>query len=458
MKFLNRIAFLSFILLTSFVGSYAQAQHEKADLRRVASEACAAAKLLPALAPAVCHIDGIDRRLLVADVYQYSIRLKVGEGDNDVIKLHRVVREKAPGVPRKTGHAVFMVHGDLWGFDGAFLSSVNSGNVPREQSIAIYMATRGVDVWGIDLRWVHVPADTTDFAFMKDWNIGTHVGDIATGLGIARAVRAATGSGSGRVALMGWSRGGILAYAYANQETRLPEQLRHIDALIPVDIALKLGSQHEEQRTGACIRYNANKQLLDSGQYHSNQGVGVGTFGLLAAVAPQDMSPVPGFNSFTNSQVALLVGSATHLLFAPYPPVPFYHFNAGEFDASGIPTGLQFTRESYLYDFLKTAAPFQSFTEAVESEAMLCGEVDVPYDDHLSEITVPVLYLGAEGGFGKFGLDTLAQLGSADATSHIVQLYPAEARAIDFGHADLFLADNAQELVWNPLYNWIINH
>jgi pimeloyl-ACP methyl ester carboxylesterase len=454
MQHTTRLAVLFLILLTS---AAVNAQ-TPATLRSVASEACRAAERAPERAPLPCLPGPVERRHVAGDIFEHSFALKVGEGEHDQIKLHRVVREKAPGKPAHAAHAVFLVHGDIWGFDGAFLGSTLSGNVPREQSIAAYLAAQGFDVWGVDLRWTQVPADTTDFAFMKDWNLGTHVEDLGVALGVARAVRVHTGSGFGKLSLLGWSRGGVIAYAYAGEETRRPEAARHVKALVPVDIALKYNPEHEEQRAGACARYAANKQLLDAGQHHSPQGVGVQTFGLLAAADPNGASPIPGFGGLTNSQAALLVGSATHLLFAPYPPVPVYHFNAGEFDAAGLPAGLQFTREAYFYDFLQTAFPFQSFAEQVETEAIVCNETDVPYDDRLGEITVPVLYVGAEGGFGKFGLDTLARLGSADVTSRVVQLAPAEARAVDFGHADLFLADNARELVWTPIHDWLVAH
>lgn len=36
---------------------------------------------------------------------------------------------------------------------------------------------------------------------------------------------------------------------------------------------------------------------------------------------------------------------------------PAYHFDAGAFDLPGPPTGLQYTREAYLQDFLRSAAP-----------------------------------------------------------------------------------------------------
>lgn len=452
-----RITLLSFLLFASFVCARAQ-QTAPADLRASVAAACSAASQKQGHAASPCKLKSVERRHIVADVFEYSFLLQVGDGEHDVVGVHRVTRERANGVPHAAERAVFMVHGDLWGFDEAFMSSTLSGAVERDHSVGVFLARKGVDVWGIDLRWQQVPADTTDFAFMKDWNIGTHVADIAAALGIARTVRGATGSGGGKFALMGWSRGGVIAYAYANYETTLPAEDRQVDALIPVDIAFKLDPAHEEQRAGACVRYAAGRAQLDAGQYVSPLGAGVRTFGLLAATSPNDPSPVPGFGGLNNRQVALMVGSATHLLFAPYPPVPFYHLNAGTFDQNGLPAGLQFTKESYLFDYYQTAAPFQSSTEQVETDGLTCGEDDLPYDDHLAEISIPVLYVGAGGGFGDFGTDTLGRLGSADKTSHVVRLYGPEARPVEFGHADIYLADNAKELIWTPVYNWLASH
>ncbi len=456
MRLLTRIALFSFLLFSSFVCASAR-QASPADARSAASKACAAARQFSALAPSACTVKRAERRHIVADVFEYSFQLKVGAGEHDVVGLHRVVRERANGVPFQSTRAVFMVHGDLWGFDEAFMSSTLSGAVARERSVGVYLAQNGVDVWGIDLRWTQVPADAAEFQFMKDWNTATHVADVAAGVAVARAVRTATGAGDRPVALLGWSRGGTIAYAYANAEAALPAESRQVDALIPVDIAFKLDPAHEEQRAAACVRYAGGLQQLQSGVYHSPLGVGVRTFGLLAATDPSGASPMPGMTGLTNRQAALLVGSATHLLFAPYPPVPFYHLEAGTFDASGLPTGLQFTSEAYLYDFYQSAAPFQSATEQVESDGVLCGD-SLPYDDNLAQVNVPVYYVGAGGGFGEFGLDTLGRLGSADVTSNVVRLYGPEGRPVEFGHSDLFLADNARDLVWKPLLDWLVSH
>jgi hypothetical protein len=39
-----------------------------------------------------------------------------------------------------------------------------------------------------------------------------------------------------------------------------------------------------------------------------------------------------------------------------------------------------------------------------------------------------------------------------------VQFLPDDRRALDFGHADLFTATNAETLVWKPILDWIVAH
>ena len=90
--------------------------------------------------------------------------------------------------------------------------------------------------------------------------------------------------------------------------------------------------------------------------------------------------------------------------------------------------------------------------------AATCGSPAVSFDDRLHDITVPVLYIGAGGGFGEYGLYNLTLLGSTDVTTHIVHQAPAGQRLADFGHADLFLGNAAQTLAWQPILDWVRTH
>jgi hypothetical protein len=397
---------------------------------------------------------GFNRRVLSGDVVEYTLNLRIGAGRYDVIRLHRVVRESEPNRPVRTRESVFLLHGDIWGFRAAFLAD------PR-RNLPVHLAENGVDVWGMDQRWVRVPASTTSFGFMRDWGISHDIRDLRTGLQVARGVRALSGNGLDRMHLLGWSRGGLIGYAYLNFESQLPRGRRNVEGFIPVDIYLK--TNVEEFREAACRRSEVQEAAYAAGQYQNASGTLVQTIANLATTDTSGASPI--FPGLTNDQAALLTGEATFVIFPPdQQNVPFYHFTGGTFAeepaSSGlpVPTGLTYSPEPTWLALLRGASPFQPTRELADSELLMCDEQDVPWDDHLEDITNPILYVGAGGGFGEYGVYTTTLLGSTDVTTRIVDLQPDAARLLDFGHADLFIATDAETLVWDPILDWILAH
>jgi len=89
-----------------------------------------------------------------------------------------------------------------------------------------------------------------------------------------------------------------------------------------------------------------------------------------------------------------------------------------------------------------------------------CGAPDpaAKFAEHLGDIMVPILYMGAAGGFGSWGEYTTTLTASKDVTIHIVQLLPDEQQSQDFGHADLVAAKDAESLVWQPILDWLVAH
>ncbi|HEX4953930.1 MAG TPA: hypothetical protein VF017_11120 [Thermoanaerobaculia bacterium] len=398
-----------------------------------------------------CIVSGLERRVLSGDVSEHSFLLRVGPGEHDLVRLHRVVREQAPFVPVPTSRAVFMAHGDIWAFDAAFLSGPGGG-------LPVFLAARGIDVWGIDFRWTQVPADTADLSFLAQWGIETDARDLRLAMAVARLARALTGGGAGGLPLLGWSRGGQIGYAALDAEAQVPPRRRQIEAFIPVDIYLK--SDVPELQQAACARYADTSSRIANGELADTGGQVLAALGVLATSAPQDPSPIlPGF---TNLQAGLLVGEATFALFPlGLEFVPFYHFTGGTFDADGLPSGLSYSDLGRFLDFLATGAPWQPLRELADGDAVICDDpavADVPWDDHLSEVTVPVLYLGAGGGFGEYGIYTTTLLGSQDVSHLVVTLTPPEARLFDLGHADIFQAEAAPTLFWQPILEWLLAH
>lgn len=451
------VVLVLFMLFALCVGSLAQAapQGGQADACKMYNSFVG-----QATGKAGCSIqDQIARKQLTGDIYEYSLTLKVGPGSYDKIGLHRVVKERAPWIPAPVRNAVMMIHGDTCNFDMGFATPN-----PSQESPAICLAQQSVDVWGIDLRWALVPDTATDFSFMKNWNTALYLKDIQTAVQVCRSVRFLTGDGFDKVILLGHSRGAQLSYSYANQQAVLPEGLQDVKGIIPVDLAYKLNLNDypndpvaQAIKQGAQTRYNTLKALYASGTYNNNDGAMMKGLSGLAAVVPNVYSqynPV-----MTNIQFALAALTATYMSATPQMPAatPFFHYMAGTFDPSTqLPTGLQFADQNYVLNIGMATPSFQSIGEQIDGDAIL-SDKQTPYDNHLRQIKIPVFYIGAGGGFGQYGADTLKFLGSTDKETLIINTFPAMP-ILDYGHADLLWASNAEGLVWNPIAKWIADH
>ncbi len=396
------------------------------------------------------HIVSVERELIVDDVVHYYFEVRTGTGFHDVIGLHRVVREGADGEPIRTRKAVFLQHGDGIGFVKFIIGSA-SANVDDDKSFAVYLAQNNVDVWGIDQNWILVPEATTDFGFMADWDTQNQADNLGIGMAVARSTRLVTGNGWRKIHLLGYSSGANTGYAYLNGETQLPPGLRHVAGYIPVEGSLK--TDLESERLANCATAAAHQETINSGVYYDTSPTLFRIVGALATYDPDGASPVvPGL---TNYQASLLAGAATYLIAGLEC---CYHFVAGVFNEFGYPYDLQFTPVPAWNDFLMTAAFYIPLPWQQELSAIYCDEVDLPYDDYLSSINVPVFYVGVGGGHGEKGLYTTTLLGSSDVSSHMISFYPPEAEILDFGHTDLWTATDATMWVWQPILAWINAH
>jgi len=92
-----------------------------------------------------------------------------------------------------------------------------------------------------------------------------------------------------------------------------------------------------------------------------------------------------------------------------------------------------------------------------EIDAVNCSSMDVTFDDNLELINVPILYIGANGGSGaEAGYYTGTLTASADITNHLVSVNGDPAT--DFGHVDMWVGNDADQLVWSKLHSWIKSH
>ncbi len=399
---------------------------------------------------------GFARASVAGDVVHSTITVRVGSTTNASIRLHRVVRERAPGVPRETKSAIFLMHGDFASFNSNFLPAANSSDA-EVAGLALDLAQKGFDVWGLDRRWATIAPEQTDLADLADMGVAQELDDVQTGLAIARVVRAVNGIRDTRLNLAGFSRGGDLAWLYAAKEATQPAWSRSAKGLVILDVFGVINPADTEQVQYVCSSAAIERQLYTDGLIDSDNSFMV-TTGQLALTDPNGDSPsVPGM---TNRDVMLLVTGTTYVFFEPTPK---YHLAASDI-VDGASTHLTVSSEGDVSRWLAHATVHQSMRESVETDELWCGQVTTvpgidgaPLSFDFSKITVPLYLVAAGGGYGDYINYTATRTGSTDVTLASWQL-PNATRDEDIGHGDLLFAPGAKAAVWSPLEKWLGQH
>lgn len=394
-----------------------------------------------------------DRTQLGDDIAHYRYDVAMGPGEYDVVRIHRVVREGRPDKPVRTRDAVLLLPGSPNSFEGIFMTPMVTGVSELDHSIAVFLAKNDIDVWGMDYGWALVPPDETDFQFMGQWGLAKDAAHAEEALSFVRSMRVDTGQGNGKLHVLGLSYGGQVAYTLVGEETVQPPGLRNVKGMIALDIGVKLGN--EADREFYCAMAESEQALLESDPpitYANRIGLDFQLLAYLASFAPDAESPV--FPPLTNWQFALFVGARTEF----FAPGQFWHLVGGDLDEYGIPTGLRFTDDQLWVGAMGASfAPYYPRRTDVDTGQLLCT-FDTPFDDHLAEITVPILHVGAKGGFGPSAYASTTFTASRDVTTITVQRLSDTDDAMDFGHVDTVLATDAETLVWRPILDWIMAH
>jgi hypothetical protein len=396
-----------------------------------------------------------DKTQLVDDIAHYRYDVAMGPGKYDVVRIHRIVREAGPNRIVRTRDAVMLLPGNPNSFEGIFMAPMVTGVSELNHSIVIFLAGNGVDVWGMDYGWALVPADETDFEFMGQWSLAKDVAHADAALSFARSIRLATGQGNGKLHVLGLSYGGQVAYTMVGEETVQPRGLRNVKGMIVLEIGVKLAN--ESDRAFYCALAESDQAQLDSNppmSYANDTGLGFQWLAWLASTEPDAETPIPAFAPLTNWQTALFLGAGTELVTGQ-----FWHLVGGYFDEYGIPSGLRFTDDQLWVGAMGASfPPYYPVRIDVDTDQLLCGTIDTPYDDHLAQIALPILHVAANGGFGPSAFASTTFTASRDVTTITVRRLSDAEEAMDFGHVDTVLANEAETLVWRPILDWIMAH
>lgn len=349
-------------------------------------------------------------------VAHYQVEIAIGNGEYDWIRIHRVVRETNPYQPVATKGNIFMIHGANQDFDDIFLTA-GASDINVNTSSPFYLASNDIDVWGIDMSWTMVPSDgINDFSFMKDWGLNRDIDHLLKSVSIARLLRGLSNQNFSRMNVLGFSYGVDVVYGAANNETQEHSIRRDLSGIIPVDSPFKTEIPN-------CQGVTKQKENIANGIFYNPWLDSFPVMGGLALNRPDEYDMD---QNFTNSQFMEFVGTQG--------------FFAGEEGKFLYTDPVRFFR---LAENLALRMPSKIF---LDMDSVKCDSEDVSFDDYLSEISIPILYIGANNNMGLY---TSGLTASTDITIQVVDGY---------GHADLWMAYNANKDVWDQLQRWITNH
>ena len=396
----------------------------------------------------------VTRQHIVGDVYGYQFIIPVGTSPNAALRIHRVVRERAPFLPRPTTSAIMMLHGDFATFVTNFAPSLGNPASPST-GISVWLAQRGIDVWGVDRRWT-LPAPDGDISDLGEMGLVQEMDDIGKALAFARGVRFITDASLAKMMLAGFSRGGQLTYAYASAEAAKPAAQRHLKGIVPLDVYLKTAPEDSDIRDFFCSIAPQEYDLVAEGVTDADNSLQIG-LGANFLADPGAPTPFTDFfpPGFTNRQAFLAIAART---FRFFPATPFYHLTAASFGADGRPAALTESAETVIADWY-AGSPFHSaFLESADTDSLVCDQPPFAADVPLSRIRVPLLLIAAAGGYGAHALYTTTLVSSTDVSTILIQRKPDDEIAEDFGHGDILFARDAPQLAWQPLLSWLRAH
>lgn len=390
-----------------------------------------------------CLLLQTSREELSRNLAYYRALIKVGAGEYDVIRVSRLVRESTPGIPVHTVGSFFFIHGSSETFNQVMVMPHHN------EGMGVYLADRNIDVWGIDLRNVQIPSSVTDVSFASTWGFDVQIKDVLLATRTARWVRGFTRQGVGPIMLGGHSSGAALTYAVANSEAVLPQMKRDIAGIVSIDIVYKLPPDAVDQSALSCGVAEFYHSVASVGMFDNSAAI---AWAQLAKTEPNGISPYDPAR--TNLQYVMENAGGT-----PFFPMYPWHPWAIVRDNSGVAVAGHYSATDEILNNY-AASPFYPIPNAMDADmfSTSCSTIDSPYDDNLAQIKIPVLYIGAAGGFGRLGEYTTQLLGSDDVTRMMIQLLPNGHETDDFGHMDAFTAAQAPQLVWRPMQSWIVQH
>lgn len=368
-------------------------------------------------------------------------------GQYDKIGLHRLVKT---GITPKG--VVFLTNCPMWGTGEARISNPANDTWTKYEnySQAIYWANRGFDVYAIDYRTHFVPKtlNASQMTFAANWGLDVWVSDIKEAAEKVKAV-----SGSPKFFISGECSGGMAALDYATKYWKTD-----LRGIILLDANRLVSGYPIVGKMTETNTFNLTSVLNDmtvQGNWTYNPFAGLAPIVTYALQNPGGPAVIPGTNqslgptinpltnkTWTNITEWFTVGIQLNFGgVTPTAPAGMYSNIIGGYG--------NLTQDEY--NFVNTEFLPNRFI--AESVAMVdwanCPYLAYDYNDHYSEIGVPVLAFATQLFSNRTGTFRFVDgISSTDFTGIMLKNY---------GHLDVYLGTYSARDVSQPAVDWMLS-
>lgn len=350
--------------------------------------------------------------------------VQVGDEPVNQFQMHRLRKE----IPRQTRQGALLLIPPLSN-PFAFYETDERGSYDR--SFAAFFAHENWEVWGYSFRGFQLESgqcesDAVDCSPMAGWGLPAIVDDVLWIRDHMEDVLPGV-----EPVLGGYSMGAISTLAVLDREPTGWSGAALIEgSLFIEDPAIRA------LNAGFCAGLEA---ALAAGQAFDGATLPFVRLATeLAAAAPDEPSPLPGFSGLTNHQVLVLLLAVPNP--SPASPTPEFVRCVGSVEADE----LFFCRDERV--FAHTVL-FYDYTDLASLRDISCSIAgDRTFTDALDAFVEPVYLLTVEFGFGPFADDLAGLFTAAPVTRNDLP---------GFGHADHWFTDNHRQVVESDLLRWL---
>lgn len=285
----------------------------------------------------------------------------------------------------------------------------------------IYLAARGIEVYAMDYRTHTVPsdADPASLTAMRYWSLATFIDDVALA-----AAKVRHQSGQDRLFVAGFSRGAMLAYAYAGRE---PDKLA---GLIILDGSFKSASPEPFDLQQAMAAFEA------AGKWANDIG---GSRGYPARQALMDAVIANPDGPALDPKFKTMAEQLNYVLSRSWGPGGLANLSDG------------ISKPEIVARLLRSYDRYYPAVQDIEGK-QLAAEADVPRmpsDDAWGEMNVPILAFSSTN-MGETWIANVEHSAKASGSSDVTV-----SRLERYGHLDVLIGEDAATRVFEPVLAWI---